>query len=207
LESFFYQQYYTGLDFSESLIRKNKDAFPDATFVQLTAPDNLPFPDNTFNMVFSVFVIEHTVFPHKFLSENLRVLKQGGTFCLLCPDFLGNGRITSQRVGLSPGTGRHKLEKGEYLDAFLTGFDSKIRMPLFSMIYRLKSFSSPQFFINCQPTCFVDPFKVDLDAVYLTYNYEIKSYLNICMQWVKLSKELSKYCNLNNLIYLKGIKK
>lgn len=49
--------------------------------------DILPFPDNSFDVVFSKSVIEHLHCPERYLNENLRVLKPGGRLILMVPDW------------------------------------------------------------------------------------------------------------------------
>ncbi len=199
--------FYYGLDFSESLIKSNKHLFPDATFIQSQNPVSLPFNDNFFDFVFSLFVIEHSVFPHKLLLEQIRVLKSGGTFCLICPDFLGVGRMTSQRNGFSSGTGTQKLKKGKFFDAIISSFDAKIRIPFFCRFYRKRALAHPKFYINTRPVCFCDPFLPDVDAVYITFKPEIEEFLENHIEWLTLDSEMSAFCKANRLIYLKGVKK
>ncbi len=47
----------------------------------------LPFDDNHFDVVFSKSVLEHIHRPEKYLSEVLRVLKPGGLFIAMVPDW------------------------------------------------------------------------------------------------------------------------
>ena len=49
--------------------------------------NNIPFEDDTFDVVFSKSVIEHIVDPELFLIECNRVLKQGGMLIILTPDW------------------------------------------------------------------------------------------------------------------------
>ncbi len=46
---------------------------------------NLPYADNTFDVIISGHIIEHTENPSKYLKENLRVLKTGGYLFLEYP--------------------------------------------------------------------------------------------------------------------------
>jgi len=47
-----------------------------------------PFPDASMDLVISRFVIEHTIYPEKLLSEAWRILRPGGTLYLLYPQLL-----------------------------------------------------------------------------------------------------------------------
>ena len=50
--------------------------------------DIFPYQDNSFDVIFSKSVIEHLKNPEHYLSECLRVLRPGGQFILLTPDWL-----------------------------------------------------------------------------------------------------------------------
>jgi ubiquinone/menaquinone biosynthesis C-methylase UbiE len=50
--------------------------------------DRIPYPDNYFDFVYSKSVLEHVKNTDKFLAESFRVLKPGGVFIGLTPDWL-----------------------------------------------------------------------------------------------------------------------
>lgn len=52
------------------------------------AGEALPFPDATFDIVYSTNVLEHTIDPAQVLREAVRVLKPGGTLQIVCPNYL-----------------------------------------------------------------------------------------------------------------------
>jgi SAM-dependent methyltransferase len=52
------------------------------------AGEELPFPDETFDIVYSANVLEHTDNPERVLAESLRVLKKGGLLHMEMPNFL-----------------------------------------------------------------------------------------------------------------------
>ena len=72
---------YTGLDISPTARR-----FFHKPFVEASATD-MPFPDNTFDAVWSVWVLEHIPNPEKALSEMRRVVKPHG-YLFLMPAFM-----------------------------------------------------------------------------------------------------------------------
>lgn len=200
------QQKYTGIDFSKSLLANNKVKYPAANFTSFTEYNRLSFENNLFDFVFSVFVIEHTVFPLELIKEMERVTKPGGTLIILCPDFLGRNRITSQLSGITIGPGREKLRKGKILDSLLTAWDNKIKIFLNSVIRKLaiKYFYAKGFYINLNPVCFhAAYFEPDFDAVYLTYKYEIEKFLSNSMQMFKNDKIISKDEKNKKLIFIK----
>jgi SAM-dependent methyltransferase len=68
--------------------REATEGFPSGvhfTRADLTQP--LPYPDNTFDVVFSKSVVEHMLDPERFVRENLRVLKQEGLLICMTPDW------------------------------------------------------------------------------------------------------------------------
>ena len=69
---------YTGTDISSTVAKHFR---PDKTFVQCSATD-LPFPDNSFDGGWSIWVLEHVPEPEKMLSEIRRVIKPGGVVFL-----------------------------------------------------------------------------------------------------------------------------
>lgn len=70
-----------GLNKAQNLLDKLK--IKNVELKQATA-ENLPFSDNTFDMVFSSFVLEHVVNREKAIKEIYRVLKPGGiNFCVV----------------------------------------------------------------------------------------------------------------------------
>lgn len=197
---------YTGVDFSPTLMRENQQQYPEASFAHFEQPTKFPFADHQFSAVFSHFVIEHVVFPHLFLEECMRVLKPGGHLIIICPDFLGCNRMTSQRLGIRPGTGREKLKSGKVLDALLTGYDSRVRVPRYCEKIKSQIGDGFKFMINLNPVCFTDEFMPDVDAVYVTNAKEIKNFLRSRLSFTMLDLELTQFCAFKKLIYLKGQK-
>jgi ubiquinone/menaquinone biosynthesis C-methylase UbiE len=49
--------------------------------------ENLPFDDETFDIVWSIQVLEHVQDPFKALTESIRVLKPKGIFFVHCPNY------------------------------------------------------------------------------------------------------------------------
>jgi ubiquinone/menaquinone biosynthesis C-methylase UbiE len=197
------QSRYTGCDFSETLIKENSSKYPLANFDVIKTANQLPYSDETFDLVFSVYVIEHTTNPPGFLNECLRVLKKGGTLIILCPDFLGQGRMSSQRAGYSTGTTQDKLNKGKWFDALVTYFDNRLKIPLYCQYLLFKIRNTPRFYINILPTVFSDDFNPDVDAVYVTSRKELVTFLKTRTVEVSNSLELKEYEKRRKLIYLK----
>ena len=94
---------YTGIDFSPNLINKNKIAYPNSKFKVITNPKVFPVESESYDLVFSHYVIEHTVYPNLFLDECKRALKKDGILIIVAPNFFGRKGISSQKVGFSQG--------------------------------------------------------------------------------------------------------
>lgn len=198
---------YTGIDFSADVIELNRATYPDATFYCIEDASLFPVDSGRYDYIFSHYVLEHCVFPNLFLDECVRALRPEGIMSIICPDFLGKGRLSSQRVGFSEGTGREKLAQGRYWDALVTGFDNKIKIPLQSSRLRARARKKPAFYINMAPTCLTDRFVTDVDAVYLTFADEIRTYLAESIRWENLEDALVKYSSEHAHLYLKGRKR
>lgn len=192
---------YHGCDFSQDLMLKNQKKFPLATFRLVSDSKTIPFKDREFDFVFSIFVIEHVTEPHIFLNECYRILKPGGKLIILCPDFLGRGRMSSQRSGFRSGTTKDKLIKYNFFDALVTYYDNRIKIPLYCFYKRLET-NKPRFLINLNPTVFVDKFLPDVDAVYVTYKKEIIRYLKGRFNAVENGVEIKKYEHRKKWIFM-----
>lgn len=193
---------YHGCDFSPDLIHANALKYARAEFAVLTSPRKFPYPDRRFDCVFSVFVLEHVVFPQYFLDECTRVLRPGGTLALRFPNFLDRGAMTSQAAGFSEGTGRKKILSGRMWDAIMTGYDRKVRIPGAARQRRAEIGGGHKFFINVNPLCFQEAFQLDYDSVYLTFRPEIESYLGNSVTFDRPDPSLD-----GPDIYMQGVKK
>ena len=54
--------------------------------------DGLPYPDDSFDILYSKSFLEHFYYPEKYIKEALRVLKPGGLMLNLVPDWEANYR-------------------------------------------------------------------------------------------------------------------
>jgi SAM-dependent methyltransferase len=138
----------------------------------------LPFAARSFDVVISMFTIEHTIFPHRFLDECWRVLHHGGKLQVIAPDFLNNA-MASERIGFGYGTGRDKLMRGRLLDAAMTFYDSRIRLPL-ARRRRARELEHGGYYfpILTNPRCLSEEgFVTDCDAVYPSCPEEIGNYM------------------------------
>lgn len=70
-----------GVDISKSAVSEAKEFGIDARLVDVNH-EVLPFPDNFFDVITCVAVIEHLIEPHHILKEMKRVLRPGGEMIL-----------------------------------------------------------------------------------------------------------------------------
>jgi SAM-dependent methyltransferase len=75
--------------------------------------DHLPFGDATFDLVVSVWVLEHLAAPEGVFAEAGRVLKPGGHFIFLTPNAL-NPLIAANRLGQVAPWLQHRLVSNIY---------------------------------------------------------------------------------------------
>lgn len=72
-------------EIARDLIRAN--GLDTSRIVNATG-EALPFPDKSFDIVYSTNVLEHTNDPGQVLREAVRVLKPGGTLQIICPNYM-----------------------------------------------------------------------------------------------------------------------
>ena len=78
---------YVGVDLSPNSIALSQERFNlfdiKGTFKVVNAEEGIPFPDDSFDHVYSFGVIHHTPNPRAVVDEIYRVLRQGGTFTVM----------------------------------------------------------------------------------------------------------------------------
>lgn len=72
----------TGIDFSVDMVEIAQKRYPEITFLQADA-EQLPFDDNSFDVVIANFVVHHLARPEKVFREVSRVLKHWGCFSFI----------------------------------------------------------------------------------------------------------------------------
>lgn len=205
-ENVLYSEKYCGVEFSNEIIQDNRRRFPNATFKQITNPYLYDFEDGQFDLVFSVFVIEHTVFPNLFLDECSRLLKRGGKLIILAPNFLDNNWVVSQRVASNLKSGKENLKHGRFVDAIMSLLYRKLLIPRKCQQIRR---SPNKFWINSDPACFYYNETIpDLDATYITSFYEIENYLEGAQfDIVRNSDDLKDFIKTRRLGFIEATKK
>jgi len=169
-----YKGEYSGVEVANYLIQGNRQTHPEAVWTCADAY-SIPFPDNSFDVCFSLYVLEHLVYPEQGLQEMLRVTKPGGQVILVFPDFVQSRHLPSQQRGFSPEKASEKIRQRKWIDALISLFDSKIRLPkaLKSVVKNYGPFP-----INLQPICLAYPdfMEADIDAVYIASADEVEQW-------------------------------
>lgn len=166
---------YSGIEVAEHLIAQNKQQHPEAVW-KCAEVYEIPFADSTFDLCYSLYVLEHLVYPEKALREMLRVLKPNGRLVLVFPDFVESGRFASQLLGLSPiNSAKEKLRSGRVVDAVLSLYDSRIRLP---RALKTATRKHGKFPVNLSPLCLSYPtvMDADVDAIYIASKQEVQEW-------------------------------
>jgi len=167
---------YTGVEVSKNIIEKNRLKYTDANWLDSDAY-KIPVDAETMDVCFSLYVLEHLVFPEKALNEMMRTVKHGGYLILIFPDFSISGRFASQNIGLSDDpTAITKLKKGRFFDAVISLYDSRIRLPN-ALKNAVKQYGD--FPVNLNPKCLSASntnMSPDVDAVYIASKKEIENW-------------------------------
>jgi SAM-dependent methyltransferase len=163
------------MDVADYLIRDDEERHPEAGWRIAHAYD-IPFEDGAFDVCFSLYVLEHLVYPEVALREMVRILRPGGRLVLVFPDMAESGRLGSQQLGFSPmGTARERLREWRFVDALVSLFDSRVRLPraLRNAVSKFGPFP-----VNTRPICLYHSSLMapDIDAVYIASKKEIQSW-------------------------------
>ena len=102
-----------------SIPNRARERNASVTWKELNGDQELPFPDEEFDFIFTKSVIEHQREPELFLSECFRILKTGGRLLVLTPDWVRNkSRFFDDHTHVTPFT---KISLTNILS--LAGFD------------------------------------------------------------------------------------
>ncbi len=71
-------------ELSQEILKEND---VDGTYIKKGVGENISFPDNHFDVVFSTNVLEHVNDPKKVLAEAIRVCKPGGYIQIVVPSY------------------------------------------------------------------------------------------------------------------------
>lgn len=163
---------YTGIEVADYVIQNNLIRHPNVDW-KTAGAYGIPYENETFDMTFAYFVLEHLVYPEKALIEMMRITKCGGRVVLVFPDFVASGKLPSQELGLSHlQNAKSKIKAGRIFDAFLSLYDSRVRL---RNSLRNAHKLIGEFPINTNLVCLNhdDIMGSDIDAVYIASKNEI----------------------------------
>jgi SAM-dependent methyltransferase len=154
---------YTGLDYSEALLQDNRRRLPQARF----------FPIGTalgeaFDIVASLYTLEHIADPPVYLESLWRYCRPGGLVAIICPEFIECPSFPpSVFFGKTPRRFREKLSALDLADAAGHLLDLKLRAP--HLKKALQDGPPGAFWINLKPRILhgAEQFSSDADAVHL----------------------------------------
>lgn len=155
---------YTGADFSQHQLKSNRQRYPDAEFFDLHDPLLI---QRKFDIVVSLYTIEHVVNPISYLHELWDMSLPGGSLAIICPDFIdGQGFAPSIYFGKSPARIRQKITNKDFAGVIGHLADLLLRAPIWKIRARL---SRPgAFWINLDPREFSNSrHSPDSDAIHL----------------------------------------
>ena len=87
-----------GIDISPKAISLAKKAHPNLVFKKASLK-KLPIKSDTFDLVYSAFVLEHIQKPKKVINEAIRVTKKGGHLVFLAPNYGAPNRCSPPHRG------------------------------------------------------------------------------------------------------------
>lgn len=116
----------TALDVSEKMLQELKKKNKNIETVVGDA-ENLPFPDNTFDMVTAAFLIVHLKDPIRFFDEAYRVLKNDGFFLVTNINQKDPPRIKTKEGEIVIESFYHRPEKiREIIESLAFGIEKEI---------------------------------------------------------------------------------
>jgi len=116
----------TSLDVGIELLRETLRKAPVTAVIGDAL--QLPYRDQSFDIVVSSEMIEHTSAPHQAVREMGRVLKPGGALVLTCPNRAWQGVVrAASRLGLRPFQGLENFPSFDELAAFVNSAGLQLR--------------------------------------------------------------------------------
>ena len=159
---------YTGVDYSEALLLDNRRRYPNARFFQIATP-----PVGEFDIVASLYTIEHIVDPPAYLERLWRYCRPGGLVAIICPEFVECPDFPpSFFYGKTPRRLRAKFQSLSLFDVWLHLVDLKVN----GARWKKNALAAPPgaFWINLQPRILHGAeYSIDADAVHLVQRRDL----------------------------------
>ncbi len=161
---------YTGIDWSGTAIDAAKGKFSakiaieiDVKFIRGSIYQT-GLESQSFDVVTSMFVIEHLTRPGNFIDEAMRLVRPGGILFILCPDYRRFGRMPSLPLGGNNSL-QEKLSKLQIIPI--------ISHLLMVVYWKIRTKFIGPWAVWTEPACFSGIWRPDADAVYLASRKEI----------------------------------
>src|SRR5207237_552526 len=122
--------HYSGVDWSREQVEQNAATFPDAEFFASSLYD-VDLGGRQFDLVVTMYVVEHLVWPHRLLARMLELTKPGGLMAIMTPPFRHGEYLKSFDYGLSAIPIKDKLRRGRWIDAALHVYQHRLAYPRF----------------------------------------------------------------------------
>lgn len=163
---------YVGIDHDERLLQRNQERFRRARFLPIGAK-----VDEQFDVVASLYTIEHVVDPPRYLKTMWKFCKPAGLLAIICPDFVeGESLPPSVFYGTTPRRLREKilsLALGDMIEHCIDLFWRARRWKR-----RLRMEKPGAFWINLRPRVLHGAnYSIDADAVHLPRLQDISGWL------------------------------
>ena len=159
---------FAGMDYSDELLAENRKRYPKARFLSIAS--KLP---ELFDLVASLYTIEHVVNPLAYLEKIWTFCRPGGLIGIICPEFIDSpDNAPSIFYGNTPRRLREKLKSLSLIDAISHVADVKLRAPA----WKRRAQASPPgaFWINLQPQVLSGgEYQIDTDAVHMVRRLDL----------------------------------
>jgi SAM-dependent methyltransferase len=168
---------YTGVEMAPEVIECNRSRFPDADW-KIGSGYHLPIEAESQRCVFAYYVLEHCVYPQRFLAELWKAVKPGGRLLLTFPDIIESGIFGSQALGWDDDSARRHLKAARIFHAVIRLWDTRVRLPI-RLVNACRTVGP--FPVNLSPRCLVPGTKLqpDVDATYIASRSEVEAWAKI----------------------------
>lgn len=165
--------FYHGTDMSQRILSENRKRFPQGYFYP---PDDIPH--RHFDIVASLYTLEHTADPLAYLQTLWRYCRDGGIVAVICPDFIdGDGIPRSVYYGSTPRRIREKIASCSLSDAFLHLWELFVLFPAWKAFARSRPPGA--FWINQAPSDLAGrEHDIDGDAVHFPRLLDLVHWFN-----------------------------
>ena len=174
---------YFGIDISTIGLKLAADYRKEGVSLTKCNVENIPFKDNSFDVVISVYSLEHFLYPEKILREAHRVLKQNGRIMILSEAY-DNPLVYPPSLcfsAISHLSFRDKIKSKRFKELFYHFYNrfKYIMLQFFKQIRLNLSKSYYSFEMISKPRILNEAYSQDFDVVYIVSIREIINFLKL----------------------------